>query len=133
MIKRIDQVCVIDDDAILRSILKIYIKNDPAFGEVIEYANGKIAYDALKTIIENNTALPNVIILDLNMPVMDGWQFLEEYSKLEGALKVPVIVLSSSINQHDFDKAKTFSAVKDFIVKPINKDSIERIISKSEI
>ncbi|PLB17916.1 MAG: Two-component response regulator [Flavobacteriaceae bacterium FS1-H7996/R] len=75
-------------------------------------------------------ALPDVILLDLNMPVMDGWEFLEEFISLKPKLekKIPIYIVSSSNDPADIMKAKSISEVTDFIIKPVTEAKFVEMI-----
>ena len=62
------------------------------------------------------------------MPVMDGWQFLDEFIKIETTKEVTIYIVSSSINPVDLNKSKKYSQVKNFVIKPISEDKIKFIM-----
>ena len=62
------------------------------------------------------------------MPVMDGWQFLDEFTQIQVPKKVVVFIVSSSIDPADHNKAQEYSMVSNFIVKPINKSNLEKMV-----
>jgi CheY-like chemotaxis protein len=80
----------------------------------------------------NPEALPEIILLDLSMPVMDGWQFLDAFTKLNPKIgkKITIYICSSSISPDDVTRSKTISAVTDYIIKPITKDKLIEMIAK---
>ena len=79
--------------------------------------------------------LPNIIFLDLNMPVMGGWEFLDHFtsSAYSDFNTAKVIVLSSTIDPHDLAKAKKYPIIIDFLSKPITKPMLEYLKKKIEL
>ena len=128
--KKIKKICIIDDDPIHIYVTKDAIENTDLCEEVLEYENGKVAYDALVEMNNSNEKLPNLILLDLNMPIWDGWDFLEEFSKLELKEKVVVFINTSSNDPADERKAKEYSLVNSLIIKPISIDNLITEIAK---
>lgn len=118
-------------------------QNDNFFHErAIKKANSKInvliensGIDALKYLKsnrDNKLAEPSLIFLDINMPNMNGWDFLHEYNKLEKELQIDVIIimLTSSDNEDDIAKVKALDFVADYITKPLTKEVMQDIIKK---
>jgi CheY-like chemotaxis protein len=97
----------------------------------VSYVNGKEAIDDFKRIIENNEEVPEVIFLDINMPIMDGWQFLEEFITLPIAHKIRINILTSSIDPADRENWQYYMTrthhIIDYKNKPIQKKEIEEI------
>jgi CheY-like chemotaxis protein len=95
------------------------------------FKNGREALEYFKAIIENlnEDAFPEIILLDLNMPVMDGWDFLKEFTKIKPPNKLPttLYIVSSSIDPYEIEKAKAHTMVTDYLVKPINLEDFEAI------
>lgn len=87
------------------------------------------AEEGLKSIL--NDQEPNVIFLDINMPIMNGWDFLDAY--VQNNLEVPVYMLSSSINQKDIDKSQTYEVVKGFISKPLIIERLKSILTENRL
>lgn len=129
--KKIDIIALIDDDPAFVYITEKIIEKTNQFREVMVFDNGLNALNYLKENIGNSLHLPNIIFLDLSMPVMDGWQFLEEYALLniENKSKITVYICSSSISPYDITRAKSISEVTDFIIKPITKEKLTEIVS----
>ena len=125
IIKPINTVCVVDDDKIYVYGLKKLITLKQLCPNLIEFPNGKEAIDFLMD-PENAEKLPDVIFLDINMPIMDGWDFMENFSQIKPHLgkKITVYMVSSSINQEDIDRAKKISDVTDYVVKPVTHDKL---------
>jgi CheY-like chemotaxis protein len=86
----------------------------------------------LKKNINNTEALPEIILLDLSMPVMDGWQFLDEFVMLNPRVgkKITIYICTSSISPDDLNKAKSISAVSDYIIKPVSKEKLIEVIEQ---
>ncbi len=137
---KLEKVICVDDDPIALLLSKLVLSKADFASQVITAANGEIALEYLErpeVIEENkNSKNPLIILLDLNMPVMDGWEFLEQFSKTifnEHYQKTKIILLSSSIDPNDIERSKDFSMVLDFIPKPLTKDMLENIIRKVSV
>ena len=128
--KKIDNICIIDDDMIFRYLTQKVITETHLVKDIDAFSNGLDAINFLKKLSENHDKLPDIILLDLFMPVMDGWGFLKEYVKLQPQLtkKIPIYIVSSSIDPADIQKSRAISSVVDFIVKPMTKDSFLHIM-----
>lgn len=126
---------VVDDDSTFIFIFKKQIDRAGGIELVNESSNGSEALRFLETALKRSENLPDIIILDLNMPIMNGWVFLDEYSKIceRENIQIPVCILSSTINQADFDKANTYKSVKSFFSKPITLDQITSMKKIAEI
>lgn len=122
-------VLVVDDDSTFLFLFRKKLEKDPSFQILKEAGHGEEALDWLKSSFKNNEVLPDVIVLDINMPVMDGWQFLDEFVQCckDNDMNIPVCMLSSTINQLDFDKSKLYKPVKHFFTKPFSEEDMERI------
>lgn len=123
--RKIDLTYIIDDDKIFVFVLKKYLEKNENFNQVLDFKNGE---EVIKLLSEKNNQLPDIILLDINMPVIDGWQFLEQIEELPHKDKLNVFIMSSSIDANDIEKSKSFSTVKDFISKPINNEKLNSLI-----
>ncbi|MCK0157274.1 response regulator [Cellulophaga sp. F20128] len=118
---KIETVCIIDDDPIFVYGTKILLNYNSSFGSsVIVHENGKEALDDLSATVKCGEKLPDIIFLDLNMPIMNGWEFLDEFTKLPMEKRPRVYIVSFSIDKQDVQKAYTYEIVKDFIEKPLS-------------
>jgi CheY-like chemotaxis protein len=122
-------ICIIDDDPIYQFLINRIISNSKTEYDIICFKNGKEALDYLIEDPENN--LPGIILLDLEMPVMDGWDFLTEIDKLKTE-NTDIYIVSSSISHEDKQKAKEFSKIKGHFSKPINSKKIQEITRQLE-
>jgi chemotaxis response regulator CheB len=129
------KVMVIDDDTTFLFIFRKQIEKFEGAKIVNESRNGAEAMSFLKKLDPENEEIPDLIALDLNMPIMDGWDFLDEYGMIcrRGFIKAPVCILSSTINQSDFDRANTYEMVKSFFSKPITSDQLKLMSKISQI
>lgn len=130
--KLIKNIFLIDDDDVFVFIAKKIIAQTQMVEKITSFNNGKDALIFLEQHADFPESLPDLILLDLSMPVMDGWQFLEECSSLNLKLqkKITTYICSSSISAADFDRAKNISAVSDYIIKPISKEKIVEVIKR---
>ncbi len=124
-----NRVFIIDDDPIHQRIAQIMISKHNLFDEYFSYTEAQKALDFLQENIENEETLPDVILLDLNMPVVDGWEFLEAFEILIKDLKknIRVFIVSSSVDEKDLLRSKLYTGVQGFISKPLSPDIIRSI------
>lgn len=125
---KFSEVLLVEDDPITILVCDRMIKMTSFAETVTTCENGKIAIDFLAS-LEAEQKLPPVIFLDINMPVMNGWDFLEEFESLKLKFKqLPrIYLLSSTVDPEDYQKAKKFSQVEDFISKPLSKEALNAI------
>ena len=130
----LDSILFIDDDPITLMLCKMVIKKASFSNEIATSKNVEEAlqyFDTLKQIDSNNEfkKQPELIFLDLNMPVMGGWEFLDSFSTSDYAdyNKTKVIILSSTIDPEDLEKSKKYPMVIDFLSKPISKEMLEYV------
>lgn len=129
----LDLILCVDDDPVTLMLCKMVIARSEFATEIVTAQNGEEALNYFDDLRLNNlgvaiTKYPKLVFLDLNMPVMGGWEFLDcflkaEYRAVFGECKV--IVLSSTIDPDDIKKAKTYPMVLNFLSKPISKEMLE--------
>lgn len=122
------KVLIIDDDPIHQRIAQIMITKHQLYDEFISYTEAGKALDFLTENYNQEESLPDVILLDLNMPVMDGWDFLEHFEKLKDTLAkgIRIFIVSSSVDEKDISRSQSYSSVKGFISKPLSPDIIRK-------
>ncbi len=133
--RKIESICIIEDDRItlfgIRKMLNLAVTCD----DISSYVNGKLALEAIKKRFEEQGKVPDIIFLDINMQIMDGWQFLEEFIALPLEQKVRVNIITSSIDHHDKkiweDYQKRTHHVITYNNKPIRKNQIAEITIKA--
>ncbi|MEH6762804.1 MAG: response regulator [Maribacter arcticus] len=128
---KISDITIIDDDAITVFGLRKLISRTVDCDSIISYGNGLLAYDGIKKRLEQKERIPQIIFLDINMPIMDGWEFLEVFIKLPISDKIRINIVTSSIDpfdkkQWDFYKNKSHHLIT-FNQKPIDWDKIAEI------
>ncbi|MEM7484715.1 MAG: response regulator [Bacteroidota bacterium] len=105
---KVNSIYIIDDDPITIFGIRKMLKTIAVCNDIQDFENGKVAIDDLRNRIREGIRLPEVIFLDINMPIMDGWEFLDEFIALELKDKVIINVITSSIDQSDYQKWNDF-------------------------
>jgi len=125
---------IIDDDEIYVYAIRRLISLRNFSENVFVFENGKLAIDYLTNTPPSEIAYPDVILLDVKMPIMDGWGFLEAFCELSlvKTHKLDVFMVSSSIDPRDLDKASSFPIIKKYLFKPINLSDLKSIFSENE-
>jgi len=127
-------IWVVDDDIIYQTIINKIIEKSGVFSSHFTFPNGNEALTSLKKILEDDdTALPDIILLDINMPVMDGWEFMEEIKKIKSDIRkdIHIYIVSSSIALEDKNKSATFSNIMGYVPKPISVTELIAIVSNT--
>ncbi|MRI02368.1 response regulator [Kriegella sp. EG-1] len=125
-------ICIIDDDDIYQLTMSLNLKAiNPDFTINI-FNDGLEAINFIKDNLNNQTALPDIIFLDINMPVMDGFQFIEEYVKLKSKVNKPITIymVSSSVDPVDTEKSRVHDEILKYIVKPLKKPQLQEILKR---
>ncbi|GGH35108.1 response regulator [Dyadobacter endophyticus] len=125
-------LCVIDDDKIFTYLLKRIIEKAKIAREIIFFENGRDALDYISLNRENTLKLPQLILLDINMPILDGWQFLNEYGKLKPDVPQPISIcmMSSSVEVDDYNRAMGSGHVMDYLQKPVQIPSLKQVTDR---
>jgi CheY-like chemotaxis protein len=128
--KKFDIACVIDDDEIYTFTVKRIIANSEIAEKTLFFPNGQLALDFFTEYVHQADSLPDLILLDINMPVLDGWQFMDAFVKIHPLIqkKVTIYIVSSSIDEADLAKAKSYEQISDFIVKPISVAKLHKMV-----
>ncbi|TVZ28453.1 CheY-like chemotaxis protein [Gillisia sp. Hel_I_86] len=130
MDNKLNCILLIDDDEAVNFIHNRVIKKSGCANEVAIARNGQEAIDFLITKVDNKYPQPDLIFLDINMPVMNGWEFLEAYEKLEKEQKGKelIVMLTTSLNPDDKEKAKKIAHINDFHPKPLSVEHLNKIL-----
>ncbi len=128
--KKLERVMLIDDDVNTNFYNKILLEQSNLVEDIVIFQQAMEALAYLK----NDGHNVSIILLDINMPVMNGWEFLEAYEKLDAKLKetLVVVMLTSSVNKEDHERASKINSVKRFLSKPISPEDINGLVSLIE-
>jgi CheY-like chemotaxis protein len=128
--EKLETIFIVDDDEIYQLFTQKSILRLNKDLSIFSFVNGRDAIQRLQQNLESNQALPDLILLDINMPVMDGWQFMDAYLSLKQSIpkEITIYIVSSSIAPSDKDKAASYPAIAGFISKPLNLEVLEKLI-----
>ncbi|MEO0898846.1 MAG: response regulator [Bacteroidota bacterium] len=122
-------VMLVDDNEIDNIINEKIIEANSFAENILVFQTGQEALDYLKDKQDKEQELPEIVFLDINMPIMDGFQFLEDFEQFSEMVldKCKIIMLSSSISPKDIDRAASSRYVKKYLNKPLNARYLEAI------
>ena len=125
--KKIEHAYLIDDNEFVLMISEKIILNHTAFEKITSFTNGLLALNTIIETIKNKRQLPTIIFLDLNMPAMSGWAFLDAISVIKEAQEIVVYLFTASKDKEDIKKATTYFQVKGFISKSLATYELDAI------
>ncbi len=130
MITKSPIVALVDDDKIFQLTASKTIRALQLTDNILQFENGEDALKFLAMNIENNDSLPDYIFLDINMPFVDGWMFLEDYEGIKKTLTktIYIYMVSSSIDPRDVRRAKSIDSVTDYVVKPVTREKFLELL-----
>jgi CheY-like chemotaxis protein len=126
--QKIKLAYIVDDDEIMIHLAELLITRSQFSEKTEMFGDAREAIHKLKDISSKKGEMPDVILFDLNMPEMDGWEFVEEYQKLNLGNNISLFVFTSSINPADEEKARTYKVIKGFIKKPLTVHTLDKIL-----
>lgn len=132
--KKIDLAFIIDDDQIYVYGMKKIISMHNLCNNLLVFNNGEEAIKYITPIISHNDQLPDMILLDINMPLMDGWGFLDEFIKIKPLInkKITIYMVTSSITPEDIERAKSYDEISNYFVKPISIEELSKMFNLVE-
>lgn len=131
--RTINNLFLIDDDPITIFGMRKMLESVIICSTIEPYVNGKLALEEILNRIKTSQSIPEVIFLDLNMPIMDGWQFLEEFIQLPIAESIRINIVTSSIDTADYNMWQSYEIrthhTLTYNTKPVSKDSLAKILA----
>ncbi len=128
---KFNNIFVVDDDLVYHFVIKKLFNKCNIDAEAKFFFNGLEAIDGLKNVMKTDNE-PDLILLDINMPVYDGWQFLDEFRKIKDNMNknITVYLVSSSNDSSDLNRSKEYKEeVKDYYFKPITTKEFEEMLT----
>ncbi|MFM2196475.1 MAG: hypothetical protein RL092_2075 [Bacteroidota bacterium] len=118
-----NHICIVDDDPICVYTTRLLIEATGKFDKISFFSNGKEAFQGLSQLF-GTAEFPQIILLDINMPIWDAWDFLDELNKENADIASSIYVVSSSNDPEDEQRAKAYAQVKGFLLKPIQLNQL---------
>jgi len=127
----IENAFIIDDDDIYIFGIKKLVQIKKLCKEIHTFSHGFDALQHLKELESQKIPFPEIILLDINMPVMNGWEFMEKFSEIDKSLRkdTKIYMVSSSIDPEDIEKANKLKEIEEYIIKPIDLNTLIRIFT----
>ncbi|SHJ27148.1 response regulator [Pseudozobellia thermophila] len=124
-------ILLVDDDEIYLYLTERLIDGISDNLTVKSFTDGEQALNYIGECIKEQVEMPGVILLDVNMPFLDGWGFLKEFRKLKGKItdKVHIYLVTSSERERDKERAKEFEELTGYVVKPVSEDKLVEILT----
>lgn len=129
----INKLLLIDDDELTSYLLQKLIKGVRKVKEFVIKENGLEAFEYLEGLKSKEESFPDVILLDIDMPVMNGFEFVELYEKhyWRKYMDLKLVMITSSTRKMDFERSLSFQSVSDCIYKPISREKMNYILGEA--
>ena len=126
-------VALVDDDKVFQLIATKSISATHLTRNILQFSNGLDAIEYIQSHLRDEPALPDVIFLDINMPIIDGWMFMEDYINLKSKFnkRIRIYMVSSSIDPRDIERAQSISDISEYVIKPISQDKFRDLLQKA--
>jgi CheY-like chemotaxis protein len=127
-------VFVIDDDDIYQYLTQKELEKSERVRSITTFSDGRKALNYLQEFGEDSNKIPHIIFLDVNMPILSGWTFIEEFRslKINRLSNIRIYMISSSFDRRDIEKAGEYAEIADYLVKPVSRIQIASILEKNE-
>lgn len=128
--KKLDTILLIDDDPATNFLHKYVLEKESCAENIISFQNAEEAIEYIKETIEKGFHFPELIFLDINMPRMNGWEFIEAYNKISKHNKISkiVVMLTTSLDTRDREKAESIKEINEFLSKPLTPEKIHQVL-----
>lgn len=124
-----NRVCIIDDDSIYVYGTKILLNHNKFFGDdILVCDNGEEALATFQSLLNSGSELPDFIFLDLDMPIMDGWEFLERFNAMSVKNSPVIFLVSNYIDHHIEEEAKKYDPIKALVQKPLSEAKLQELL-----
>lgn len=121
-------IYIVDDNLVSQFATQIVLEQSSSPCTVKCFDDGEQALDAIQASITKEEGLPKIILLDLNMPKVDGWEFLDQIKNTKNIkTKIDIFIISSFTNSQDRSRAHEHTLVEGYFEKPLSKTSIDKI------
>ena len=131
--KKAPIIALVDDDKVFQLTASRTIKAANLTDRILQFENGEEALAFLKSHASDSDSLPDYIFLDINMPFVDGWMFLDDYAELKQLLtkEIRIYMVSSSIDPRDVDRARQNENVREYVIKPVSREKFVELLSRA--
>ena len=133
MSTKIPIIALVDDDKVFQLTTLRTIQSAKITDRILQFENGEEALSFLRQHATETDNLPDYIFLDINMPFVDGWMFLDDFAELKYVLKkeISIYMVSSSIDPRDVNRAKGNANVREYIIKPVSREKLIEVLKKA--
>lgn len=128
--KTLETILLIEDDDTINFYNEFVIKEMGVSNDVQIAVNGRVAIDYLEQRVAAGESLPELIFLDINMPVMNGFEFIEEFERRGWKGSTLVVMLTTSLHPNDVARAKQYASISEYLHKPLMEDSLKGIVGR---
>ncbi|OHX67056.1 response regulator [Flammeovirga pacifica] len=128
--KQLNHILLIDDSESINFYNQLIIEEANVTEKCTFLLSAEKGLEYLQEYDKEKYPLPNIIFLDINMPKMNGWEFIEEFDELDKSItgNIALFMLTTSTNEDDIDKSKSYKTVKDYLTKPLKVEELNRAI-----
>lgn len=124
------RVAVVDDDSSYQFLTSRTIRSIGHTDVILQFYDGSEAIHYLSQYADDPVQLPDLLLLDINMPRVDGWMFLEEFSTIKNriAKEITIVMVSSSIDSRDVARARENKNILDYVMKPVSAEKFRELL-----